>query len=110
MALEPQCCSLNDVSVGQTIVLCRLPALPEGGRPRRAMVCPTKVYSIGPNAPSESLSFGARRSVVPIARLDGQFVRVLQLDLQLMKAAVRLASRNEAQQIMALRGGQLTEA
>jgi hypothetical protein len=41
-----QCCSLNDVSVGQTIVLCRLPALPEGGRPRSAMVCPTKVNSI----------------------------------------------------------------
>src|ERR1022692_929013 len=38
--------SLNDVSVGQMIVLCRLPALPEGGRPRSAMVCPTKVNSV----------------------------------------------------------------
>src|ERR1035438_2772483 len=36
-ALEPhprqaQCCSLSDVSVGQAIVLFRLPTLPEGGR------------------------------------------------------------------------------
>ena len=32
---------LNVGIVGQTIVLCRLPALPEGGRPRSTMVCPT---------------------------------------------------------------------
>jgi hypothetical protein len=36
----------NDVSVGQAIVLCRLPTLPEGGRPQSAMVCPTKVNRI----------------------------------------------------------------
>src|ERR1035438_5786494 len=41
-----QCCSLSDLSVGQTIVLCRLPTVPEGGRPQSAMVCPTKVNSI----------------------------------------------------------------
>jgi hypothetical protein len=29
------------VLVGQTIGLCRLPALAEGGRPRKAMVCHT---------------------------------------------------------------------
>jgi hypothetical protein len=34
------------VSVGQAIVLCRLPTLPAGGRPQSAMVCPTKVNSI----------------------------------------------------------------
>ena len=28
---------------GQTLTLCRLPALGEGGRPRKTMVCPTKV-------------------------------------------------------------------
>jgi hypothetical protein len=32
--------------VGQAIVLCRLPTLPEGGRPQSALVCPTKVNSI----------------------------------------------------------------
>jgi len=32
--------------VGQTIVLCRLPTVPEGGRPQSAVVCPTKVNSI----------------------------------------------------------------
>jgi len=37
----------NDVPVGQAIVLCRLPTLPEGGRPQSAMVCPTKVNGIG---------------------------------------------------------------
>src|ERR1035438_365068 len=59
----------NDVSVGQTIVLCRLPALPEGGRPRSAMVCPTKVNSIAaspravakdlPTTPKRHRLFGA---------------------------------------------------
>jgi hypothetical protein len=41
------CGRQDSIRVGQTIVLCRLPALPEGGRPRSAMVCPTKVNSIG---------------------------------------------------------------
>ena len=49
-----QCCSLSDVSVGQTIVLCRLPTVPEGGRPQSAMVCPTKVNSIGISVPFSS--------------------------------------------------------
>jgi hypothetical protein len=51
--------------VGQTIVLCRLPALPEGGRPRSAMVCPTKVNSVG----AKLLGVGCawRKSTVPWA-------------------------------------------